>query len=247
MAEEQQPLIRVLGFETRYTTLPVKGDPLDDVVDMRGFKVDDKGRRVLEHVEEDWVTFAPSHSPLNAHTTERIRHMKPTPEILAGENGEKTRFMVAKWSQIEPHYDAWKKGNELPLNGTPLSAWPNVNAGMADILKQSGIRTVEEVANLMESQLEKIRLPNMRELRSTAVKFLENKTAAASAERDAARDARVEALEEQLAAAMELLEEKSKQPDEVSELRAQLDERGIKYHHKAGPDTLRALLNEEAA
>lgn len=213
MAEEQAPLIRVLGFESRYATLPVKGDPLNDTLDDKGFKLNEKGKRVLHHVEEDWITFAPSHSPLNAHTTERVRHMMPTEDIIAGENGEKSRFMMAKWSQIEPHYEAWKKGNEMPVNGTPLSAWPNVNAGMADVLKQSGIRTVEEVAGLIESQLEKIRLPNMRDLRTTAIKFLENKMAAASAELDAARDARVEALEEQLEAAMALLEEQAKEKE----------------------------------
>ncbi len=209
MAEEQSPLIRVLGFETRYATLPAKGDPLNDNLDRSGFKIDDKGKRVLDHVEEDWVTFAPSQSPLNAHTTERVRHMMPTQEIIEGENGEKSRFMIAKWSQIEPHYDAWKKGNELPVSGTPLSMWPNISSGMADVFKQNGIRTVEEVAGLMESQLEKIRLPNMRDLRTMAQKFLENQGAAEVAEREAARDARIESLQEQLEAAMALLEEKA--------------------------------------
>ena len=250
MANEQQgPMIRILGFHQTYERLPIKGDAMNDEVDDRGFLVDEKGRRKLENVEVEWVTYAPSHSPLNANTSERIRHMKPTEELLngmSGDNGEKAAFMLARWRDIEPAYEAWKKGHELPVNGTPLAHWPGIVTAAADVLRQHGLRTVEEVRDLTESQLEKVRLPNMRDLRQSAKAFLDNAKVADAAERDVERDNRISELEERLAAAMELLEAKTAPADELSELRAKLDAQGVKYHHKAGADTLRALLNEAA-
>ena len=49
------------------------------------------------------------------------------------------------------------------------------------------------------------------------------------------------AMEEMLTASM------PKPDDEVAELRAELDAKGIPYHHKAGAAKLRELLQSEAA
>lgn len=255
MAEEHKPLVRVLKFHQTYERLPIKGDRLDDDVDERGFKINEKGKRVLENCEVDWVTYAPSHAPLTAATTERIRHLRPTQEMLEGEPSEKLKFMLARWAAIEPAYDAWKAGHELPVHGVPLGSWPGVTTPMADELKKYGIRTVEEVRDLTDSQLEKIRLPNMRDLRKMAHAFLDNMVATAMSEREVERDNEVADLkqqlisqQEQLAAAMQLLQERQQgQPNEIDDLRAKLDAKGVKYHHKAGVETLRALLIEDAA
>jgi len=258
MADETRPLVIILGFHQTFERVPVKGDELHDDVDARGFKLDEKGKRVLEAVEVDWVTYAPAHSPMGANTTERIRHLRPTQEIIEGENAEKTRFMLARWSAIEPAYEAWRKGHELPINGTPLAHWPGVSAAMAAELRKYNILTVENVRDLAETQLERIRLPNMRELRNSAKAFLDNMRNAEAAEREVERDNEVanlrlllEEQSEKLAAAMALLEEQTNPTSAIPEndieaLRAQLDAKGVKYHHKAGADTLRALLQEAA-
>ncbi len=254
MANEQRPLVRVLRFTTTYERLPIRGNEYVDDVDEKGFKINEKGKRLLETVEVDWVTYAPVHAPLTAATTERVRHLQPTEAMLEGEPSEKLKFMQARWAAIEPAYDAWKKGHELPVDGTPLGHWPAITGPMAEVLKQHGIRTVEEVRDLGDNHLEKIRLPNMRDLRKTAKAFLENFASAAAAERETERDNEISALkaalaeqQEQFAAAMALLEEKSGGKSEIDDLRAQLDAKGVKYHHKAGIDTLRALLSGEAA
>ncbi len=255
MADNNKPLVVVLGFHQTFERLPMKGDPLRDECDPHGFKLDEKGKRVLENVQVDWVTYAPLHSPTGTSTTERIRHLRPTEEILDGENGEKTKFMVTRWAAIEPAYEAWLKGHELPTNGTPLAIWPGVSTAMADELKKYNIRTVEEVRDLLEAQLERIKLPNMRALKSQAAAFLENMKGAEAAEREAERDEEIANLKaaldeqrEQLAAAMQLLEESAKGggSDDVDALKAKLDAKGIKYHHKAGVATLKALLDEAA-
>ncbi len=254
MAEDQRPLVRVIRFHQTFERVPVKGDELRDEVDARGYKVDEKGKRIMESVEVDWVTYAPSHAPLTAATTDRVRHLKPTDEMLHGEQSEKSKFMRARWDAIEPAYDAWKSGHEIPTHGMPLAHWPGVSAPAAEELRRYGIRTVEEVRDLTDGQLDKIRLPNMRDLRKAARAFLDNVFTANAANREAERDGEIEALkaalaeqQEQFAAAMALLEEKTGGKSEIDDLRAQLDAKGIKYHHKAGIDTLRALLTEDAA
>lgn len=247
-------MIRVLGFKTKYERLPVKGDPLDENIDERGYKVDAKGKRVMENVEVDWVQYAPSHSPVNTATWERVRHVEVTDEMLRGEETEKLKLMKLRWSQIAPAYSAWKSGNELPVAGTPLAAWAGVTAEKAEVLRSYKIRTVEEVARLAESQLERIPLPGMRDMRKQAALFLEGKDKAEAAVREAERDAVIAALQAQLAennerlsAAMDLLDEKTRGEPTIDDLRAELDDLGVTYHHKAGVATLKGLLADAKA
>lgn len=254
MAEiTQDPLIKVIGFKTTYERLPVRGGPLDDDLDAKGFKLDAKGKRIMENMEVDWVRYAPAHSPINTQNWERVKHLEVKESMLEGDITEKIRSMKVRWDQIEPAYRAWKAGHEAPINGTPLSAWPGINPDKAEALRRYGIVTVEEVSRLVESQLEKIQLPGMRDLRRSAALFLENRGAAESAARETERDNEIAELKAQLAenndrltAAMELLEQQTAPApaDDVDELRAELDRQGIKYHHKAGAPTLKALLAE---
>jgi hypothetical protein len=250
----QAPAIKVLQFKTAYERLPVKGDPLDENVDERGFKLNAKGQRILENQEVDWVLYAPSHSPLNTGTWERVRNMRVTDDMLGGKTSQKLQYMTLIWSMVEPHYDAWKKGHEITVSGTPLGVWAGMTAEKAEVLRRFGIRTVEEVANLSETQMEKLPLPGVRAMRREAMSFLENCGASEAAAREADRDNTIAALEakisdqnERMAAMMDMLEAKMAQQDgtdDVSALRAELDRLGIEYHHKAGVKTLRALLDE---
>lgn len=250
MAEANQgPMIRVLGFRTSYERLPVKGGLLDENLDEKGFKLDAKGKRIMENFEVDWVNYAPSHSPVNTSTWERIKHLEVTEEMLRGEQTQKLDLMRIRWSEIEPAYEAWKSGHDVPVNGTPLAAWAGVTQEKAEVLRRFAIRSVEEVAALSEGQLEKIPLPGMRDLRKQAGIFLAGKGAADAAAREADRDNEIAALKAQLAetqaqfsAAMDLLSEKTEPT--IDELRAELTELGVAFHHKANTSTLKALLAE---
>ncbi len=259
MAQEQGPLVRVLNFHQTFERVPIRGDRLRDDVDERGFKIDEKGKRVLHNIEVDWVTYAPAHSPLSTSTTERVRHLRPPQELIDdSDKGEKAAFMMARWAAIEPAYEAWKAGHELPTDGTPLAHWPGVSAAMAEELKKYSIRTVEEVRDLGDGLLDKIRLPNMRELRLSARAFLQNVRSSESAEREVERDNTITALQEalkeqneRLEAAMALLDQKTAPPaagdGDVEALRAELKAKGVKFHHAAGAATLKALLEESAS
>lgn len=211
MPEEQKPLIRVLGFKTTYELLPVKGDPAKEKCDTRGFKLDASDRHIKERQQEHWVTYSPSHSPINTQTTERIRHMIPDPERMGDDtDGEKLRFMSARWAQIQPAFEAFLSGQEIPLNGTPLAAWAGITPEQADGLRLAGLRTVEEVAELSESHMEKVRLPNMRDLRKQAQLFLQNSDSAKAAAREAEKDATIAALLERQQAMEAMLEDLTK-------------------------------------
>lgn len=248
-----QPVIRVLGFNTTYEMHPKRGtDPLNDTVDDKGFLLNEKGKRIMERVAEDWVSYSPAHSPIGTKNVERVRHLIPDPSRVGDDpEGVKLGFMQARWSQIEPAYEMWKQGQELPLNGTPLQVCPIFNPGMIEVLHQVGIKTVEEVRDLSEVHITRVNLPNMRDIKKQAGIFLANMGSAFSAEREAEKDAQIAAMSERLAAMEALLEQKTAPeaaPDnEVAELRSQLDAKGIAYDKRWAAPKLRQALAGEAA
>lgn len=251
MANDQEPIIRVISFKTTYEIHPKRGnDPLNDNVDAKGFLLNDKGKRIMENIGVDWVTYAPAQSPLSTQNTERVMSLMP-----GNNRGTSGDFMKARWAQIEPAYRAWKDGQDIPVNGMPLSAWPGVNSGQVDVLRHYGLRSVEEVRDLTDSQLERIRLPNMRDVRKQAQLFLENTSASISAQREAEKDAQLQAMSERLAEMEKLLEQKTApdpgedapDDDEVTALRAELDAKGIAYDKRWAAPKLRAALTAEAA
>lgn len=89
---------------------------------------------------------------------------------------------------VRPAYEAWKKGEELPTDGTPIGAWPGITPDQAAGLKAAGLRSVEEVANANDALMSKIPLPNVRGLKELAANFLAGsdraKVASALSEKD---------------------------------------------------------------
>lgn len=121
-------------------------------------------------------------TPLYISEFERLRPiMDPVNDIAAIQQH-------ALWDLIRPAYEAWKKGQDLPDNGTPLAAWPGVTREQVDILKGNGYRTVEELAAVTDSALARIQLPGARNLVEQAKAFLQaadkSKVAAELAQKD---------------------------------------------------------------
>lgn len=73
---------------------------------------------------------------------------------------------------VRPRYEAWKKGQEMPVTGTPLAAWNGVTPEQAAVLKAAGIRTVEEVAAINDSVRAGIKLPNLMALVDAARRWV---------------------------------------------------------------------------
>lgn len=183
------PTIRVMGFRTDYA------------------KNIETGRR---DKAVDFVCYAPVHSIMSTRIWERVNDLRP-PESLDGDDeGKKMAFLRHRWAMIEPAYEAWKKGAELPVNGTPLGAWPGINQDQAQVFIRAGLRTVEDVASMPDSVLTKVHLPNVREFRQQAKAFLEATDRNVVADKLAQQDKQIQDLNERLAAAMELLDEANK-------------------------------------
>lgn len=239
---DQEPMIRVIEFDQTFETM-AKLDEFGDRI------LDDKGNLVMALQAEIWVTYAPAHNPVNTQTRERVRHLMPNKDMKGDKSGEKRKFVNVRWLQIEPHYNAYLAGEEIPTEGTALGQWAGANKAQSEALKAVGLRTVEEVAAMTDTMCDRVRMPNVRDFRKSAIAYLENAGAAATAAKSAETDSKIEKLEEQLGAAMELLEERSapKAPapevdEEVISLRAQLDEKGIAYHYLNKAPKLTELL-----
>jgi len=60
------------------------------------------------------------------------------------------------YNAFQDSYDRWKKGEEVPETGTPIKTWPLIGpSARADILR-AGIRTVEDLAALSDSDLRQL-------------------------------------------------------------------------------------------
>lgn len=172
--------IHIQGFDSRYLKNPITG----------------------EVKTVDVVTYGPLGDPKTVMTKEirRVSAVLPLDEC-----GDNIAYITAHklWKTIEPQYEAWKAGNEIPENGTPFAAWDGVTKGQAEILKGMGLRTVEAVAEASDIVINKSGLPNALLIRDTAKKYL----ASASGSREAAKMTTLEtenaALKGQMAELME--------------------------------------------
>ena len=152
----------------------------------------------------DWVHYTGSDSysengQLSSSTWERVSKLRPPEQLENDTDGLKMAALRYMWEQIGPSYEAWKAGEVMPESGVPLAAWGGVSASQIAALKGIGIKTVEDLAGLSDSNMKAV-LPNMRDLRTMARQWLERKP-------DADRDAEMAELKAQNAAMMEMLAE----------------------------------------
>jgi hypothetical protein len=158
----------------------------------------------------DWVMYSPLHMAMYSQITERVEFLRPPEHMKNDDGGIKLASMNHKWSMIEPAYKAWKSGQEIPIGGTPLGVWPGINEGQAAVFRAAGIKTVEQVASMPETIINRVALPGVRDLVKQAAAFLEATDRSSTANRLNDQSRQIEALQEQLAAAMELLEQQTK-------------------------------------
>lgn len=146
----------------------------------------------------DWVEIAPSGEAFErTHTWLRVKDIIPPehPDLTAPSH----IAMVERWKQIGPAYEAWRNGQELPEDGTPLAAWSGVSPEQAAVLVRMGLKTVEAVRDMSESAIVKLPFPNARKLPALAGEFLSGRDKVSQArELDAMRE-KMAAMEEMLA------------------------------------------------
>lgn len=110
-------------------------------------------------------------------------------------------------------YNAWKEGQEAPLNGTPLSNWPGVTPAQLKMCVGANIRTVEDLADAHEDALRRMGM-GARALKDKAAAYLRASETNKGSEQLSALMVRLEALEAAV-----------RQKDEtIAELKAELGE-----------------------
>ena len=160
-----------------------------------GFKTEYRAEKAV-----DWVEIAPSGEAFErTRTWLRIKDITPRPDGDERRNDSMShKVMVARWAVIGPKYDAWKSGQDIPENGTPLAAWAGVSPEQAAHLQHMGIKTVEGVRDMGEGAIARLPFPNARKLPALAGEWLSSKG-------EAAKDAELAAMRERMALMEEML------------------------------------------
>ncbi len=160
-----------------------------------GFKTTYAGDRATE-----WVEIAPSGEAFDrTRTWHRIKDIKPRGTVDDVRRDSMTfKVMQARWDHIEKAYEAWKRGQDIPDEGTPLAAWAGVSPEQAAHLINMGIRTVEGVRDMSESVFPRLPFPNTRKLPQLAADFLASKG-------EAAKDAELAEMRERMAIMEEMI------------------------------------------
>jgi hypothetical protein len=112
------------------------------------------------------------------------------------------------WKFVEPKYKAWKAGETLPDEGTPLAAWNGCTPEQADILRVNNVRSVEQLARLSDGHLEGVKLMGLRGLRDQAKAYVAAASTRDTAAAFAKKDSEIAALKEQMAELMAAVRER---------------------------------------
>lgn len=77
------------------------------------------------------------------------------------------------WDAIRPYYEAWKRNEEAPVNGTPLDAAPFVTKELCAVLRRAHILSIEDLASAEDAALMRFNIPGLRAVQQKARAFLD--------------------------------------------------------------------------
>lgn len=110
-------------------------------------------------VEEDWVSWVKKGQSIPDEYRSKIKYMP--------------KYYCLEWTLIGPRYEAWKKGQTVISDGTPLGAWPGSDKNLIKILETVNIRTLEDFCDMEDSALSRLASPGMRAKQREARMFRE--------------------------------------------------------------------------
>lgn len=157
----------------------------------------------------EWASWRNAGDPYGATTSRPIAKLRPSAKNPLGS---------VEWPKIEPKYEAWKRNQAAPVDGTPLDAWNGLSASEAQHLQMDlAVFTLEDFARMGEGALNRCKVPNARERQRRAKMFLDAQARSSDvqsllAERDAReaeKDARIAQMEAALRQLSERIEDKS--------------------------------------
>jgi hypothetical protein len=158
----------------------------------------------------DWVKWG-KRGDMSMMVVDKIsRVRKPMKSI--NDDGQEEPNPV--WVAIEGAYEAWKKGQEAPADGTPLEAWSALSKAQAKAFKDAGFAAVEHIALIEDAQIGKVRLPDVRRIRDLARAYVAHRENAAPVEAAlAAQAGEIDELKAQLAEATAALRRLADEPE----------------------------------
>lgn len=106
----------------------------------------------------DWVLWVKKGDAHGSTTAEKIARVRKDPAL---------------WASVEPYFDAWKKGQDAPVNGIPLDAAPFATRQIVEVLARVHIRSVEDLACAEDAALAKLNIPGIRAMQQKARAFLD--------------------------------------------------------------------------
>jgi hypothetical protein len=167
------------------------------------------------HKATDWVEYGPDDGRNRIHTVSRINDINALPDREAATDNPAVAAAYAIWDKIRPAYEAFKTGEEMPENGTPLAAWPGVNSEQVAALKAVGIRSVEEFAEASDSIFKRLPFPNPRQLRDAAKMYLEGKDRQTLILADQAKADQIQALQDEMREMREMMAARAAEDEEA--------------------------------
>jgi hypothetical protein len=83
---------------------------------------------------------------------------KPVADLIAGwQQYARAGSIPLAWVEgLKTGYRAWKEGEDIPENGTPIKGWPVLSPAAQKDLIHAGVRTVEDLANLPDQDIAQI-------------------------------------------------------------------------------------------
>lgn len=99
----------------------------------------------------------------NATTVEKVGRLSK-PDLNGNTN--------LVWQALKPFYESWKSGQDAPIDGTPLAAWPGATPQLVKALEPYHIRSVQDLAELTDGTLAKIPVPGIRGFRENAKAYV---------------------------------------------------------------------------
>jgi len=186
LLKERRPVTAYIEFKTESVEDPIKtkntGVPAFKDMDVVRIYHND-GKSVAEARAKDFI----------AH----LRRYLPGGDFHKPGNIDVDMYGFAQY--VLPQFDAWKAGQEVRPDGTPLRDWPFLTPAQRDTLNHFNVKTVEQLAAMEERALAGIMLGSL-ELQQQALNYLRHR-------QDSAPALRITALEEQNAKLLQAMEE----------------------------------------
>lgn len=158
----------------------------------------------------DWVKWAKRGDLNSMAVVEKVARVSRPMQSMSDEGQLEPNPI---WTAIEGQFDAWKKGQEVPADGTSLDAWSALSKAQAKAFKDAGFACIEHIAAIEDSGMGKVRLPDTRRLRDLARAYVAHRN----------QNAPIEAAF-------------AKQGSEIADLKAQLAEATAALQRLAAPD-----------